>query len=95
MAYTRTMRLDFDPIKDVANLEKHGLSLADALLVYDAPEKLTLSSSRQGEQRIMDIASVAPARLVLVLVYVVRGDVLRAISLRPASRAERMLYETA
>jgi uncharacterized DUF497 family protein len=87
------MKLTFDPDKDAINLVKHGLSLADALLVFDAPNKLTLQSTRQGEARLVDIAMVEVAGVVLALVYVTRvpGEV-RAISLRRASKQERTLY---
>ena len=87
------MKLTFDPDKDVTNIVKHGLSLADALLVFDAPDKLTLESTRQDEPRLMDIALVEVAGVVLVLVYVMRQqDEVRAISLRRASKQERTLY---
>ena len=87
------MKLTFDPDKDAANITKHGLSLADAMLVFDAPDKLTLESTRQDETRLMDIAMVEVAGVVLVLVYVVRQpDEVRAISLRRASKQERTLY---
>lgn len=39
----------YDNAKRVTNLEKHGLDLADAGLIYDAPDKITLRSSRQDE----------------------------------------------
>ena len=45
------MEIEFDPDKDAANLAKHGLSLADAGLVYGAANKLTLASSRAAEAR--------------------------------------------
>jgi uncharacterized protein len=87
------MKLTFDPAKDAANIIKHGLSLADALLVFDAPNKLTLESTRQDEARLMDIAMVEVAGVVLVLVYLMRQpDEVRAISLRRASKQERTLY---
>ncbi|OGB54338.1 MAG: hypothetical protein A2503_01300 [Burkholderiales bacterium RIFOXYD12_FULL_59_19] len=87
------MKLTFDPDKDATNVTKHGLSLADALLVFDAPNKLTLVSTRQDEARLMDIAMVEVAGVVLVLVYVMRQpDEVRAISLRRASKQERTLY---
>lgn len=87
------MKLTFDPDKDATNIIKHGLSLADALLVFDAPNKLTLQSTRQDEARLMDIAMVEVAGLILVLVYVMRQpDEVRAISLRRASKQERTLY---
>ena len=88
------MRFTFDPIKGAANRLKHGLSLVDAQCVFNAPDKLTLESPRSDESRLMDIATVEVAGVVLVLVYVLReaGEV-RAISLRRASKQERKLYE--
>ena len=87
------MKLTFDPDKDAINITKHGLSLADALLVFDAPDKLALKSTRQDETRLMDIAMVEVAGVVLVLVYVMRQpDEVRAISLRRASKQEKTLY---
>lgn len=87
------MNLKFDPEKDASNIIKHGLSLSDALLVFDAPDKLTLQSPQGDEDRLMDIAMVEVAGVMLVLVYVMRQpDELRAISLRRASKQERKLY---
>jgi len=87
------MKLTFDPDKDATNIAKHGLSLADTLLVFDARNKLTLQSTRHDEARMMDIAMVEVAGVVLVLVYVMRQpDEVRAISLRRASKQERTLY---
>ena len=89
------MRVTFDSRKDAANFLKHGLSLNDAPLVFNAPNKLTLESHGGDEARLMDVALVEMAGvvLVLVLVYVMRdpGEV-RAISLRRASRQERTLH---
>lgn len=89
------MKLEYNPTKDAANIAKHGISLADAMLVYNAPNKLTLESIRNSENRFMDVALVEVAGVVLVLVYVVRGNTVRAISLRRASQIERRLYEEA
>lgn len=85
----------YDEAKRQANLAKHGLDLADAALVYDAPDKVTLESPRDGEDRRMDMALVDVVGVVLALVYVERGSEVRAISLRRASKAERKLYATA
>ena len=87
------MQFTFDPQKDAANILKHGLSLADAPLVFNAPNKLTLTSPRGEEARLLDVAMVEVAGVVLVLVYVMREpDEVRAISLRRASKQERTLY---
>lgn len=87
------MQFTFDPRKDTANILKHGLSLSDAPLVFNAPDKLTLESAKGDEARLMDVALVELAGVVMVLVYVMRdpGEV-RAISLRRASKQERTLY---
>ncbi|WP_295950694.1 BrnT family toxin [Rhodoferax sp.] len=87
------MHFTFDPNKDAANIAKHGLSLADAPLVFNASDKLTLESVRATETRLMDVALVEVAGVVLVLVYVQREpNEVRAISLRRASKQERKLY---
>ena len=56
----------FDPEKDRRNRLKHGLSLLEGVGVYLSPDKLTLKSSRKGEERLMDVAEVAQQIFVLV-----------------------------
>jgi uncharacterized DUF497 family protein len=58
-----------------------------------APDNLTPVSPVVSGSRLMDVAWAAEADTILVLVYVERGDAVRAISLRRASRQERRLYE--
>ena len=87
------MQFTFDPRKDATNIIKHGLSLSDAPLVFNAVNKLTIKSTRNDEARMMDVAMVEVAGLVLVLVYVLREpNLVRVISLRRASKQERTLY---
>jgi len=80
----------FDSDKDIRNLSKHGLSLLRGVDVYLSPNKLTLTSSRKGEERLMDVAEVA--QQTFVLVYVLRDNQVRFISLQVASKQERGLY---
>jgi uncharacterized protein len=83
------MQFTFDPRKDATNIAKHGLSLSDAPLVFNAPNMLTIESTRGDEARLMHVA----AGVVLVLVYVLReANEVRAIFLRRASKQERTLY---
>jgi len=88
------MKLVFDPQKDALNVSKHGISLDQENLVFNNPNKITLESDRQGENRLMDIAIVELNGVVLVLVYVLREESIRPISLRRASKRERSLYAT-
>ena len=85
--------IEYDEAKRQANVAKHGLDLADAHLVYGAANKLTIESPRDAECRQMDIALVELMGVVLALVYIKRGNKVRAISLRRASKTERKLYE--
>lgn len=88
------MHFSFDPEKNRINLEKHGISLTDAWLVYFAETKLTVDSTRNGEHRWLDVAWVEMAGAVLVLVYTrPQADEVRAVSMRRASREERKRYE--
>lgn len=66
--------------------------MADAFLVYNSLNKITLHSPRNNEQRQMDIALVQIMGVVLVLVYVERDQQIRVISLRRASKQERIRY---
>ena len=87
------MQFIFDPIKDELNVSKHGISLDQASIVFNHPNKITLTSVLEGDDRLVDITLVEIHGVVLVLVYVLRGeDTVRPISLRRASRAERTLY---
>ena len=87
------MQFFFDPSKDELNVKKHGISLDQASVVFNHPNKITLTSVREGEDRLVDITLVEIHGVVLVLVYVIRGeDTVRPISLRRASKAERTLY---
>ena len=60
---------------------------------FNPVNKLTIKSTRNDEARMMDVAMVEVAGLVLVLVYVLREpNLVRVISLRRASKQERTLY---
>lgn len=61
-------------------------------MVYSSPDKITLESPRNSEDRKLDLALVDVRGIVPALVYVERGVEVRAISLR---RMERRIYENA
>ncbi|MGC2161700.1 MAG: BrnT family toxin [Silvibacterium sp.] len=85
---------EWDEEKREANLKKHGLDFTDAYLVYEHPEKITLRSNRHDEVRRQDIAIVEVAGGMLSLAYTRRGENIRVISFRRASRTERRMYDT-
>ena len=74
---------------------KAWFGFADAHLVYDNPEKVTLLSHRNAEDRKLEVAMFELADRVLALIYVERDMNIRVISFRVASRQERRAYEKA
>jgi uncharacterized DUF497 family protein len=88
------LQFEWDPRKAVANLRKHGVSFEEAASAFGDPLSLTIPEpgSRPGERRFV-LLGLSEAQRLLVVVHVERGDTLRVISARPATRAERMSYE--
>lgn len=87
------MLVTWDPDKARKNIQTHGVRFADAELVLMDPVAITREDrTAQGETRFVSIGLDAVGR-VLVVVYTHRGDDLRLISARPATRGEREQYE--
>jgi hypothetical protein len=87
------MRVVWDPGKARTNLRKHGIRFSDAEGVLFDPNALTAEDpSAEGEQRFVTIG-MDPFSRVLVVVYTHRGEDLRLISARRATRKERQQYE--
>ena len=86
------MEIEFDPAKDEINQLKHGMSLADAGL-FDFEQALVPVDDRKeyGETRYIAYGPIG-ARL-HCLVFVLRGDRMRALSLRRANSREVRDYE--
>ncbi|MBP7476719.1 MAG: BrnT family toxin [Pyrinomonadaceae bacterium] len=85
------MQIEFDPDKDAANIEKHGVSLAFATEL-DWDEAFVWIDERfaYGEMRMI---ALAPSTQILYYVaFVDRGSRRRIISLRKANRREVKHY---
>jgi hypothetical protein len=84
---------EFDPKKDAANIQKHGMSLADGDGVLNDPLALTVEdAAAEGEQRFVTIGMNAFGSLTVV-VHTPRGSGSRIISVRKADPKERRNYE--
>ena len=91
--YIIIMEIEWDPNKARTNLQKHGVHFSDAQIVLFDPNALTREDIRaEGEQRFVTIGSDAIG-CILVVVYAYRGDNIRLISARPATKKERGNYE--
>jgi uncharacterized DUF497 family protein len=84
-------RLRADEEKATSNLVKHGISFAEAATVFADPLAVYLGDG-SGTER-MVVIGMSLRNRVLFVVHVERGRRERIISARPASRAERAVYE--
>jgi len=84
---------EWDEEKAVANLRKHGVDFADAALVLEDEHALTMGDLySEDEDRFVTTGRDSEERL-LVVVYTWRGERIRLISAREATRRERREYE--
>lgn len=86
------MAFGWDTQKAAFNRRKHGVDFADAVAVFSDDLAITISEERGEEERFVMLGTDALGRL-LVVVYTWRGDQIRMISARRATRAERKQYE--
>ena len=87
------MESEWDPAKAWANFTKHGVRFADAVTALEDDSALTIRDlSSEDEERWVTMGLDASGRL-LVVVYTWRGERVRLISARQATRHERRQYE--
>jgi uncharacterized DUF497 family protein len=86
------MDIEFDTAKDALNRDKHGVSLAFGVRVFEDPMHLVLGSIRpvDGEDRFKAIGMVE-GRL-WTAVHVLRGVRVRFISVRKSNDGEQKVY---
>ena len=65
------MEIEFDPLKDMANREKHGVPLAFGRAIFVDPRRLVVVSIRQedGEERYKAIGMIDGKLWTAVHVY--------------------------
>ncbi|HEV2147763.1 MAG TPA: BrnT family toxin [Longimicrobiaceae bacterium] len=85
---------EWDEDKARANLEKHGVTFEEAAEAFLDPFYQGGEASVEGERRDFVLGYSLSQRLLLV-VYIEHRSATRIISARPATRAERKLYEQA
>jgi uncharacterized DUF497 family protein len=84
----------WDPQKESGNRKKHGVSFKDAVSAFSDPLSVIISDPLHSgiESRYLLIGLTLPGRL-LVVAHVERGDNIRIINARLATRRERLVYE--
>jgi uncharacterized DUF497 family protein len=88
-----TVRIEFDPSKDEANVRKHGVSL-QAATRFDWDRAIEREDDRfdYGEARFVAIGLIDARLFVMVFAEGSDDDALRVIGLRPAEKHETRYY---
>ena len=87
---------EWDEEKASANSIKHGVAFTESGTVFGDEQSITISDLKhsQEEPRLITMGLAQTGRL-LVVIHTERGNHLRIISARVASRKERKQYEKA
>jgi len=85
---------EWDAEKARQNVDKHGISFEEAVTAFGDPLSLTVSDPdhSDSEERQLLLGMSRRSRLVVVA-FTERGDRLRIITARRASRREKRKYE--
>ncbi len=86
------MEYEWNDEKAASNVHKHRIDFADAVSVFADDAAITIVDEHPDEERFITIGIDAFGRI-LVVVYTWRGDHIRLISARKATRHERKQYE--
>jgi hypothetical protein len=87
------VRFEWDPKKARANRRKHGVSFEEAAECFADPLAMILEDPKRPEHAIL-IGESSSCRLVFtVFVERLRGEIIRIVSARKVTRAERRRYE--
>ena len=82
---------EWDVQKAEANFQKHGISFADAVHVFEDEYALTIEDENPGEIRYIILGMDAKGRI-LVVVYTYRKKTIRVITARKETRFESVEY---
>jgi uncharacterized protein len=89
-----SLSFEWDGQKAKKNLKKHGVSFDEASTVFADPLTRTIPDPLHSEDEDRFVAlGESEKRRLLVVVFTDRGENIRIISARPASRRERKDYE--
>jgi uncharacterized DUF497 family protein len=88
------LKFEWEPQKAKINLKKHGVSFAEASTAFEDVLSLTIDDPLHSsdEERLVLIGMSFKNRLTIV-VHTERGDNIRIISARKATKKERKYYE--
>lgn len=88
------LQFTWDPKKAAANLRKHGVGFPQAATAFADPYSLTIPNpEHSGREARFVLIGQSDRRRLVVVAHVERGELIRIITARLATRRERNTYE--
>ena len=88
------LEFEWDAQKASANLAKHKVSFEEAATIFGDPlGRIVADERHSSEEERFVLLGLSSHKRLLTVMYVDRGEVIRIISARRASRHERRNYE--
>jgi uncharacterized protein len=88
------LRFEWDRTKAASNVRKHGVRFEEALTVFGDPLSVTISApAADATETRFAIAGLSARGRVVVVIHAERGETIRIISARAATRREKRAYE--
>ena len=89
------MEFEWDPVKDAANLAKHGVSFSEASTIFGDPLEVTIPDPEHSEDETRFLSvGISTESLLLLVAYPEREGRIRIIHARVAAAKERKGYES-
>jgi uncharacterized protein len=93
LCYDAAVIYEWDPAKAASNLRQHRVSFAEATSVFLDPVALTFDDPDHSDEEDREITiGTSSKQRVLFVSHCARGDRIRVISARKATRRERKQY---
>ena len=88
------MLFEWDDEKEKINIAKHGIDFATAARVFGDENRLEIydEAHSYNEDRYITIGSVDAVTFIVMVVYTERGESIRLISARKATKQEGRMY---
>ena len=88
------VRFEWDDNKEQINIAKHGIDFTTAARVFEDENRLELYDEAHSDtgDRYITIGEINGVAIIVFVVYTERGDAIRLISARKATKQERRAY---
>jgi uncharacterized protein len=88
------LSFEWNPNKAEINIERHGITFDEASTTFKAPLSITIDDPLHSIDEVrFTLIGTSHKNRILVVVHTERGDRIRLISARKATKRERRYYE--